>query len=153
MKGRRAPSASTSARTKLYVYVVCAFGAGLTGALIYLQKARISPDAAFSVTDWTAFVLFIVIIGGIATIEGPIVGVLIFWLLQDQLAAFGAWYLMILGALAVCVMLFFPRGVWGALAHRYDIHLFPFRRRLVVRWRQGGDMTEARLVGHACTPD
>jgi len=125
------------ARTKLYVYVVCAFGAGLTGALIYLQKARISPDAAFSVTDWTAFVLFIVIIGGIATIEGPIVGVLIFWLLQDQLAAFGAWYLMILGALAVCVMLFFPEGVWGALAHRYDIHLFPFRRRLVVSGGKG----------------
>ena len=50
---------------------------GLTGALIYVQTARISPDAAFSVIDWTAYVIFIVVIGGIGTIEGPIVGVLV----------------------------------------------------------------------------
>ena len=48
---------------------------GFAGALIYLQKARISPDAAFSVIDWTAYVIFIVVIGGIGTIEGPIIGV------------------------------------------------------------------------------
>ena len=48
----------------------------MIGALIYLQKARISPDAAFSVLDWTAYVIFIVVIGGIGTIEGPIVGVI-----------------------------------------------------------------------------
>jgi branched-chain amino acid transport system permease protein len=119
-------------RTKLLVYVLSAGGAGLTGALIYLQKARISPDAAFSVTDWTAFVFFIVIIGGIATIEGPIIGVLIFWALQSQLAAYGSWYLMLLGCLAILVMLAFPRGVWGTLAERYDLHLFPIRRRLVL---------------------
>jgi branched-chain amino acid transport system permease protein len=83
------------------------------------------------VVDWTAFVFFIVIIGGIATLEGPILGVIIFWLVQDQLAAFGAWYLMILGALAVAVMLFFPKGLWGTFADRYDLHLFPIRRRLI----------------------
>jgi branched-chain amino acid transport system permease protein len=120
-------------RTKLLVYVLSAFGAGLTGALIYLQKARISPDAAFSVTDWTAFVFFIVIIGGIATIEGPIIGVLVFWLLQHLLSSYGTWYLMLLGALAIAVMLFFPNGIWGTLADRYDLHLFPVRRRLKVR--------------------
>jgi branched-chain amino acid transport system permease protein len=118
--------------TKLLVYVVCAFGTGLTGALIYLQKARISPDAAFSVVDWTAFVFFIVIIGGIGTIEGPIVGVLVFWLLQHELSSFGTWYLMLLGSLAIAMMLFCPQGIWGALAGRYDLTLFPIRRRLVV---------------------
>ena len=75
-----------------------AFGTGIAGALIYLQKARISPDAAFSVLDWTAYVIFIVVIGGIGTIEGPIIGVIVFFLLQDQLADFGSWYLMLLGA-------------------------------------------------------
>ena len=60
-----------------------AFGTGLAGALIYMQKARISPDAAFSVIDWTAYVIFIVVIGGIGTIEGPIIGVLVFFLLQN----------------------------------------------------------------------
>ena len=55
--------------------------AGMTamvGALIFLQKLRISPDAAFSVNDWTAFVIFIVVIGGIGTIEGPIIGTIVY---------------------------------------------------------------------------
>lgn len=116
-------------RTKLWVYVLCAFGTGMTGALIYLQTARISPDAAFSVLDWTAMVIFIVVIGGIGSIEGPIVGVIVFFLMQDQLAAFGPWYLMLLGALAIVVMLFFRKGLWGTFADKYDLHLFPVRRR------------------------
>ena len=59
-------------RIKLAVYVATAAMTGMIGALIYLQKARISPDAAFSVLDWTAYVIFIVVIGGIGTMEGPI---------------------------------------------------------------------------------
>jgi branched-chain amino acid transport system permease protein len=116
-------------RAKLWVYVLCAFGTGMTGALIYLQTARISPDAAFSVLDWTAMVIFIVVIGGIGSIEGPIVGVIVFFILQDQLSGYGPWYLMLLGALAIVVMLFFRKGLWGTFADRYDLHLFPVRRR------------------------
>ena len=116
-------------RTKLWVYVLCAFGTSMTGALIYLQTARISPDAAFSVLDWTAMVIFIVVIGGIGSIEGSIVGVIVFFVLRDQLAALGPWYLMLLGALAIVVMMFFRKGLWGTLADRYDLHLFPVRRR------------------------
>ena len=51
----------------------------MVGALIFLQKLRISPDAAFSVNDWTAFVIFITVIGGIGRIEGPIVGTIVFF--------------------------------------------------------------------------
>ena len=72
---------------------------GIIGALIILEKVRISPDAAFSVTDWTAYVVFIVVIGGIGTIEGPVVGAVIFYLLQRYLADFGASYLILLGTL------------------------------------------------------
>jgi branched-chain amino acid transport system permease protein len=118
-------------RTKLIVYIVAAFGTGLVGALIYLAKARISPDAAFSLPDWTANVIFVVVIGGIGTIEGPIVGVLVFYGLQSGLASFGAWYLMLLGALAIGTMLLCPRGLWGTLAGRWDVSLFPVQRRLV----------------------
>lgn len=116
---------------KFKVYVLAGLGAGLAGALIFLQKGRISPDAAFSVLDWSAYVIFIVVIGGIGTIEGPIVGTLLFVVLQNQLAGFGPWYLILLGGLGIAVMLLAPRGLWGALAERYDIHLFPTRRRLV----------------------
>ena len=65
-------------RTKLEVYVVTAALTSIIGGLIFLQKLRISPDAAFSVNDWTAFVIFSVVIGGIGTIEGPIIGTLVF---------------------------------------------------------------------------
>ena len=120
-------------RTKIWVYVIAAFGTGITGALIYFQKSRISPDAAFSVIDWTAFVVFIVVIGGIGTIEGPIIGVLVFFVLQNYLADYGTWYLMLLGLLATIVMLVSPQGIWGYIVKRFDIHLFPVRRRLVDR--------------------
>ena len=111
---------------------------GMIGALIYLQKARISPDAAFSVLDWTAYVIFIVVIGGIGTMEGPIIGAIVFYLMQRYLADFGAWYLILLGALAILVMLFAPRGLWGLVAERYDLTLFPTRRRLIIRDRGNG---------------
>jgi branched-chain amino acid transport system permease protein len=117
-------------RLKTLVYFFAAFGTGLAGALIYLQSARISPDAAFSVLDWTAYVIFIVVIGGIGTIEGPILGVIVFFVLQYFLADLGAWYLIALGLIAIAVMLFAPRGLWGLISDRYDLHLFPVRRRL-----------------------
>ncbi len=119
-------------RTKFLIYVVTAIVTGMVGALLFLQKARISPDAAFSLIDWTAYVIFIVVIGGIGTMEGPIIGVVIFYLLQYYLAALGSWYLILLGALAILLMLFAPSGVWGVISHYFDISLFPVRRRLVV---------------------
>ncbi len=118
-------------RVKFAVYVFAAAGAALTGALIYYQKASITPQSAFSVIDWTAFVLFIVVIGGIGTLEGPIIGALILFALQNWLADFGTWYLMALGALAILVMLVAPRGLWGFVVERYDFSLFPTRRRLI----------------------
>jgi branched-chain amino acid transport system permease protein len=119
-------------RLKLFAYVTAAFGTGMVGALIYLQKARISPDAAFSVIDWTANVLFIVVIGGVATIEGPFIGVLVLFGLQEELSGFGAVYLILLGAIAIIVMVAFPRGLWGSLSERWDLQLFPIRRHLEV---------------------
>ena len=76
--------------------------------------------------------VFIVVIGGIGTIEGPIIGVIIFFILQNYLADFGTWYLMLLVAIATVVMLVSPQGVWGWVVHKYDLQLFPVQRRLVV---------------------
>jgi branched-chain amino acid transport system permease protein len=117
-------------RMKTLVYLATSFITGICGALIYVQKARISPDAAFSVTDWTAYVIFIVVIGGIGTIEGPILGVIIFFLLQNLLADYGSWYLLVLGLLGIAIMLFAPRGLWGLFSDRTGIQLFPVRRVL-----------------------
>ncbi len=118
-------------RTKFTVYVITAAVTAMVGALIFLQKLRISPDAAFSVNDWTAFVIFIVVIGGIGTIEGPIIGTLIFFALRETLADLGTLYLMVLGAVAIAVMLKAPNGVWGFLRARFDLQLFPLGYRVI----------------------
>jgi len=116
--------------TKLAVYVLTAFGTAMIGALIFLQKLRISPDTAFSVNDWTAFVIFITVIGGIGRIEGPIVGTVVFFLLRQTLADLGSLYLLMLGAVAIAVMLVAPKGLWGLLAERFGWQLLPLQRRL-----------------------
>lgn len=115
-------------RLKLVVYVAVAGVTGVVGALIFLQNLRISPDAAFSVADWTANVVFITVIGGIGTLEGPFVGTLVFFLFRFFFAGFGTWYMISLGALAAAVMLVAPGGICGALAQR-GLILFPTERR------------------------
>ncbi len=124
------------ARVKYLVYVAIAFGTAMVGALIFLQKIRISPDTAFSVNDWTAFVIFITVIGGIGRIEGPIIGTVVFFLLRQTLADLGAIYLLILGAVAIVVMLKAPKGLWGLIADRFGWQVFPLERRLVIGGRQ-----------------
>jgi branched-chain amino acid transport system permease protein len=116
-------------RTKLAVYVVAGFGAGLAGALYYLSNLRITPDAAFSV-NWTAFAIFMVVIGGIGRIEGPIVGALIFWVLNKFFSDYGSWYLMGLGLLAIFITVYFKQGLWGYAQERWGWSLFPTQRRL-----------------------
>lgn len=117
-------------RVKFAIYIVTAGFTGLTGAFIFLQKLRITPEAAFSVNDWTAFVIFIVVIGGIGTIEGPIIGVAVFFLLRELAADWGTWYPILMGAVAIGVMLVDRRGIWGALKSRFDWTIFPAERRL-----------------------
>jgi len=116
-------------RTKLAVYLVAAFGTGTTGALIYLNLLRISPDAAFSI-NWTAYTIFIAVIGGLGTLEGPIVGAAVFFLLREALADYGAWYMILFGLLAVVAMLRFPQGLWGLVAARWRLHFFPIHHHV-----------------------
>jgi branched-chain amino acid transport system permease protein len=119
-------------RTKFLVYVVTAAGTAMVGALIFLQRLRTSPDAAFSVNDWTAFVIFITVIGGIGRIEGPIVGTIVFFALRQTLADWGALYLLMLGIVAIAVMLKAPKGIWGLIVARFDWQVFPLQRRVVL---------------------
>lgn len=115
-------------RTKVLVYIVTAFGTAMIGALIFLQKLRISPDAAFSVNDWTAFVIFITVIGGIGRIEGPIIGTIVFFALRRTLADLGTIYLLMLGVVAILVMLTTPKGIWGLIVERFGWQVFPLER-------------------------
>jgi branched-chain amino acid transport system permease protein len=110
-------------RSQRIVYVVSSAGAGLAGALIAINTLRVAPDSIYSV-NYSAFMIFIVVIGGIGTIEGPVIGAVIFFVLQQQLAQQGTWYLVALGAVAILIVLVAPRGVWSLLS-RGRFSLFP----------------------------
>ncbi len=118
-------------RMKLAVYTVAAFGAGVAGALYFVGNLRISPDAAFHV-NWTAFAIFMVVVGGIGRIEGPIVGAVLFWALNKFFSDYGTWYLLGLGLLAIVTTIYFRQGLWGWAQQRWGWSLFPTARTLVL---------------------
>ena len=122
-------------RLKAAVFLLTAFGTGMCGALIFIQITRVTPDAAFSVLDWTAFVIFVVVIGGIGTLPGPIIGVIVFYTLQRLLADYGTVYLIVLGLIGIAIMLFARRGLWGLFTDRTGIDPFPLRHRPPVHLR------------------
>jgi branched-chain amino acid transport system permease protein len=117
-------------RIKLMVYCLCACGTAMLGALMFLQKLRVSPDTAFSVNDWTAFIIFIVVIGGVGTIEGPVVGTIAFFALRQAFSDLGSIYLLMLGVVAIVIMMRAPQGLWGLVASRFGWKLFPLDRRV-----------------------
>lgn len=118
-------------RNKFAVFMLAATIAGMVGAVLFLGKLRISPTAAYDINEWTASIIFIVVIGGIGRLEGAIVGTLIFFALRHYLADFGTYYLMALGAVAIVMMLKLPQGLWGAIYDQTGIELFPLRRNIV----------------------
>ena len=119
-------------RMKLAVYAVAAFGAGLAGALYFVGNLRISPDAAFSV-NWSAFAIFMVVIGGLGRIEGPLIGALVFWLLNKFFSDYGTWYLLGLGMLAIVMTIYFKQGLWGFVQQRWGWTLFTTSRKLLLK--------------------
>ncbi len=118
-------------RSKLIVFVIAAFGCGAMGAVVALNLLFIQPSASFNI-NWTAFAIFIVVIGGFGSIEGPLIGAVIFFALQQTLSQHGQTYMLLLGAIAVAMATLAPRGIWGWVVARWDLHLFPVRRGLVL---------------------
>ena len=116
-------------RVKWFVYVAAAAGCSMAGALIFTTKLRVSPDAAFSL-DWSTTMFFVVVIGGIGTLEGPLIGAVVYFLLREWLADLGSVYLIALGGLTMVVMLVAPGGLWGLLNRVMPLQLFPVQRRV-----------------------
>ncbi len=125
-------------RAKRVVFVIAAAGCGAAGAVLIISRLGIDSASAFSI-GFSAQMIFVTVIGGIGTIEGPIVGTAIFFILQQTLSRYGAWYLIVLGLAAIVIALWWPRGVWGALSRRIRLHLFP-----VGYWVQGDEAPRRR---------
>lgn len=114
-------------KTKLKCYLISAFVTGIVGAALYLNIAFIQPNAAFSI-EWTVSMVFIVVIGGIGTVEGPIIGAVIFVLLRQFLYSFPGFSMLILGIIAIIIMLVAPRGIMGFFKKRFGWDIFSIRR-------------------------
>jgi branched-chain amino acid transport system permease protein len=104
--------------------VVAGAGCGAAGALLAISQLQVQPGAVFSV-QFTAEMAFVTIIGGLGTIEGPILGTVVYMILQQTLASYNAWYLIILGLVAIVVTLFARRGLWGLVDTHLNVRLFP----------------------------
>jgi branched-chain amino acid transport system permease protein len=111
-------------RSKRVLFVVAAVGCGIAGSLYLANTLFIQTDSVFGV-QWTAYMLFMVLVGGLGTFEGPILGAVIFYLIQAQFGNSGAWYFVGLGATAIAFALFLPNGIWGAIDRRLHLRLLP----------------------------
>ena len=115
-------------RSKLLCFLIAAFVTGITAGVLFLNQIYIQPYKAFAIS-WTVNLCFIVIIGGIGTIEGPIIGTLIFVLFQQYLAEYAAISLILLGIISVSIMLLMPKGIMGSVQERIGFELLSPRRR------------------------
>ncbi|HVV10144.1 branched-chain amino acid ABC transporter permease [Amycolatopsis sp.] len=111
---------------KRLLFVIAAFGCGAAGALTVANSLYIQPQSIFGV-QWTAYMIFMVLVGGIGTFEGPLIGAIVFFVVQNLFADYGAWYLIGLGAVAILFALVLPRGLWGIAR----VQLLPLGHRLV----------------------
>jgi branched-chain amino acid transport system permease protein len=118
-------------RTKRIVFVFAAFGAALAGALWLGTSVTFQPKTYFGV-QWTAYMIFMALVGGLGTFEGAILGALIFFAMEALFGASGVWYLIGLGASALVFSLLLPRGIWGWLEDRLGLQLLPVGYRVVL---------------------
>ena len=109
---------------KRILFVVAAVGCGAAGAMTLASTLFVQPQSIFGV-PWTAYMIFMVLVGGLGTFEGPILGAILFFVIQQEFADQGAWYLIGLGVAAIAFALLLPRGIWGLVESRWHIQLLP----------------------------
>jgi branched-chain amino acid transport system permease protein len=114
---------------KRLIFVLAATGCAAAGALTLATLISFQPKTYFSI-QWTAYMIFMTLVGGLGTFEGPIVGAVIFFVVETLFGGSGVWYLVGLGATALLFALFLPRGLWGTLQDRFGIRLMPVGYRV-----------------------
>jgi branched-chain amino acid transport system permease protein len=118
-------------KTKRKLFMLAAFGIGLAGALWLCSAITFQPKTYFSV-QWTAYMIFMVLVGGIGKFEGAIIGAVLFFVIETWFGSAGVWYLIGLGLSAVIFSLYFPKGIWGAIEQRLGIALLPIGYKLKI---------------------
>ena len=121
---------------RFIAFVVSAAGTGLAGAVSFNATLYVAPGFAFD-PNWVVAMMFIVLMGGIGTLEGPIVGTVIYFALREVVTVVfglpGTWYLVGLGLVAMATMLYAPAGLWPMARDRFRVEWLSVRRRPSVR--------------------
>jgi branched-chain amino acid transport system permease protein len=118
------------ASRKRLLFVLAGFGCGAAGVLVVANTLFIEPGSVFSV-QWSAYMIFMVLVGGLGTFEGPILGAILLFAIQTTFTQGGPWYLVGLGATAALFALVLPRGLWGVIEGRLGLRLMPVGYRVV----------------------
>lgn len=120
------------ASRKRLLFVLAGFGCGAAGVLVVANTLFIEPGSVFSV-QWSAYMIFMVLVGGLGTFEGPILGAILLFAIQTTFTQGGPWYLVGLGATAALFALVLPRGLWGAIEERLGLRLMPVGYQVVLQ--------------------
>ncbi len=106
------------ARTKLSAYALGAFWAGMVGVLFAAKTTFINP-ASFTFME-SAIILSIVVLGGMGSILGVILGAFILILLPEYMRAFSEYRMLAFGAAMVLMMIFRPQGIISNIRQKYE---------------------------------
>ncbi len=135
-------------RIKAAVFLVSATITGLASGLYFMDVVIITPPSAFAIS-WASYIVFIVVAGGMGTVAGPVIGAVLFILVDRVLAAAAGQGLLVLGVLSIALMLLLPRGLMGVV---HDAR-FPRRGRRSAsalqqwrRWLLGDNATSDRAA-------
>ena len=131
-------------RSKLICFLVSSAITGIAGAALYLNLSYIKPTVGFGI-DWTVSMVFIAVIGGMGTIEGPIIGAIIFVILRQLLYNFSGFSMLILGIIAVVMILVAPKGIMGLINKKKGFDLFGVKRTVDISiFKEDADTAAAK---------
>jgi branched-chain amino acid transport system permease protein len=105
-------------RYRLYAFVIAAVFGAVGGALLAVPTGLADPLLAY----WThsGNLVFMLLLGGFDHFLGPLVGALVFILLQDQVMSLTSYWRFVFGAILAVVVIFFPRGLLGLMTSRRE---------------------------------
>jgi branched-chain amino acid transport system permease protein len=101
-------------KLKFISFLISAFVTGLAGAIFYISQGFIEPTSAFSL-QWTMVLMLATVIGGMAIMEGPIVGTIVVVILHFFLARYAGISLLLQGIILVFIMVVAPQGIMGTV--------------------------------------
>ncbi len=101
-------------KVKAAVFLFSAAITGLASGLYFMDVVIITPPSAFAIA-WASYIVFVVVAGGMGTVAGPVVGAVLFIVIDRLLAAAAGQGMLVLGVLSILLMLLLPRGIMGVV--------------------------------------